>query len=98
MNSICLRRGRAGIYLCRPLCSTLANTNRVLFVDDYTNSGDTCHAIKTFLVEERGFDPENIRTLTLITTVATQASGKAPDFNAHETPAARADLFYMFRR
>lgn len=84
--------------LVPPALIRLPNNKRVLFVDDYTSSGDTCWAIKQFLVGERGFPEESVRTLALVSTEGTAAEGRLPDFSPHITPAMRADLFYMFRR
>jgi hypoxanthine phosphoribosyltransferase len=91
------RRPRWHLFV-PPALLNLSQDKKVLFVDDYTSTGETCAEIKRFLIDERGFPPHNVRTMVLVTTASATAHGKTPDFSFHETPAERADLFYMFRR
>ena len=71
---------------------------RILYVDDYASSGDTCVAFRDYVIERMGADQDKVRTLTLISTDEAEEGQKAPDIFAHKTDAERADLFYMFRR
>ena len=69
---------------------------RILYVDDYASSGDTCVAFRDYMVQQLKASQENVRTLTLISTEEAEKGNKAPDIFGHTTDAERADLFYMF--
>ena len=75
----------------------LSRSTKVLYVDDYSNTGETCVAFRRHLVEELDYAPEGVRTLTLITTPKAEELGQSPGFSG-DSVEAKPRLFYMSLR
>ena len=57
----------------------------VLVVDDFVHTGESMKRFKSEL-SELGFDPENVRTATVVCSDAAESGGKAPDFYGTTMP------------
>ena len=88
-----IRTERWDLYL-PPAVASLPRNTKVLFVDDYSHTGDSSFQFKSHLLERYGWNPEAVKTLTLITSPG--AAHKPDIFGVEE--AAEIDLFYMFHR
>lgn len=63
---------------------TVAN-QRLLVVDDFAMSGDFLEKLRELCIS-RGFKPESIKTLAIVTTKVAKDNHKAPDYCWMQTP------------
>jgi len=81
-----------------PLLTSLPRSTKILFVDDYSHTGETCARVRSYLVDELGWNASAVRTLTLVTSPEAMENGQGPDIFGVKETAEIVDLFYMFRR
>lgn len=96
-DSTRLGTGRWDLYV-PPAIAALPRTAKILFVDDYSATGDTCVTLKRHLVDTLGFPKSNVKTLTLVTAPDAQSKGQLPDIYGVVDTTEVIDLFYMYRR
>ena len=77
-----------------PLLLDIPAETRVLFVDDYSQTGETCCLFRQYAENEAGIPASNIQTMTLITTPEAERLKQLPDIYGVNTKVPPR-LFYM---
>jgi len=81
-----------------PVVSQLNRSMRILFVDDYSKSGETCRLWRNHMMTVLGFEQANLRTLTLFTTKDTDLSTLPGHIFGWQSDARVNSLVYMHQR
>ncbi|MEM9739494.1 MAG: hypothetical protein AAF829_06455 [Pseudomonadota bacterium] len=81
-----------------PALSELPRNARILFIDDYSRTGDTSVLWRNYMTHQLGFAPDNLRTLTLFTTKETDLSQLPGHIYGWQSDARVNPLIYMHQR
>lgn len=78
-------------YIFMPNGLLKQNSKKVLIIDDYVMSGDFLEKLKQVLIDN-GFDNDNIKTMSIVTTQVAINNHKAPNYHWLIT---KDDSFYF---
>ncbi|MEL6569623.1 MAG: hypothetical protein AAFQ22_14505 [Pseudomonadota bacterium] len=92
-----IRSDRWELYL-PPALSRTSKDTRIIFVDDYSRTGDTCSLWRDHMICDLGFSPGNLCTLTLFTTKETDLTSLPGHIYGWQSDARVNSLVYMHQR